>query len=1239
MKQLCIIFSMMLISHGSFAQQKSNNPMRLRLDEYDITLPEGKVHFRIDTTKFLLIYPPSYSKTELKDYLQKLSIFNQINDTDFINYPKAVIVDPKISSTYDQTYQDIQTQLPNFTVSPMLLYKNIRQAIYNKFFVKISSSQKQLLENYAQELHFTTEESKLENIYWCTSENSTFNSFELARFLQSEEIFDIVEPDFIYFCQLSTNDTYYSNQWAIQNTGQYSGTPGADMKVSQAWNTTIGSQSISVGILDCFGSVANFSHPDIPFYTSYDATGTGFTSSGFAGDAHGIGCASIVSATANNIIGMAGIAYNSVVKAIKIGSISNSSGNWTGTGNSISNGIIWGYQNCSILSNSNSFGSSSSLVNTAITNSTTTGRAGLGTPFFSSAGNDNLNTISYPSSFANSIAVAASTMCDTRKSTSSCDGNTTWGSNYGVGVDVAAPGVTIIACDLTGSAGYVSGDYMLFSGTSAACPAAAAVMALILSANPGISYTNARYAMESTCDKVGGYGYSTVGAQPNGTWSNDLGYGRVNALNAVLSVSPSCSGTTTLTNCTGTITDGSGSNNYANNLNCSWLIQVAGAGSIKINFTSINTESGNDIIYVHNGTSAAAPLLGSFSGTTLPPTLFSSGNAMFIRFVTNSANVLQGWSLNYQCCSINFANAGPDINLNCTSTNGVIGTNAIAGYSYSWLPISGLSSSINAQPLASPTATTTYTLTVTNSLGCISTDIVIVHVNNTPIVANAGPNKFVTCLLPSATIGQTTAGAVTYAWSPTTALNNTSIAQPIASPLVTTAYTVTVTGSNGCTSTSSVVVTSTKTPPIANAGADYTISMSNPAAPLGVPPVAGNTYSWLPMAGLSSTTISNPTASPSWQTTYTVTVTGSNGCTATDIVDINSIQEFDAMIDQDISCYGFSDGSCIASPIAPTVFTTYTLDNTISNSTGYFQGISQGTHSVCASNGSYTQCQTLTFTEPTPLTATISIVSPITCTNNTGTLLGDAQGGTASSYDVYWTNSANTILIYDYILDNQPAGTYTFHAYDGHGCSITSNATLVNPVSCGLTLNLTCYIQGYMNSGITMQAALYNQLQPNSLSDCDTIQIELHSINAPFQLVYTTKAVLHTNGTATCNFSSASPDSYYVVIKHRNAIQTWSANPVTIGTSPLSYNFSTAANKAFGSNQVLVSSGKYALYSGDLNNDENIDLLDLLIAETDINNFQYGYLASDMNGDGNVDLLDSPVIESNTNNFIFSAHP
>jgi hypothetical protein len=102
---------------------------------------------------------------------------------------------------------------------------------------------------------------------------------------------------------------------------------------------------------------------------------------------------------------------------------------------------------------------------------------------------------------------------------------------------------------------------------------------------------------------------------------------------------------------------------------------------------------------------------------------------------------------------------------------------------------------------------------------------------------------------------------------------------------------------------------------------------------------------------------------------------------------------------------------------------------------------------------------------------------------------------------------------------------------------------------------------------------------------------------------------------------------------------TWSAAPIAIGATPVYYDFSTAASKAYGNNQIQKEPGIWAMYTGDIQQDENIDLLDLSLLEVDINNFENGYFVTDLNGDGNVDLLDAPLLEDNVNNFIYSIHP
>ena len=109
-------------------------------------------------------------------------------------------------------------------------------------------------------------------------------------------------------------------------------------------------------------------------------------------------------------------------------------------------------------------------------------------------------------------------------------------------------------------------------------------------------------------------------------------------------------------------------------------------------------------------------------------------------------------------------------------------------------------------------------------------------------------------------------------------------------------------------------------------------------------------------------------------------------------------------------------------------------------------------------------------------------------------------------------------------------------------------------------------------------------------------------------------------------------------MKHRNAVQTWSANPVAIGATS-SYNFTTAANKAFGDNMKEVESGVWAFYTGDINHDDVIDGSDNISLDFDIYNSEFGYKDTDLNGDGSVDGSDAPIFEINVYNSVFANYP
>lgn len=192
-----------------------------------------------------------------------------------------------------------------------------------------------------------------------------------------------------------------------------------------------------------------------------------------------------------------------------------------------------------------------------------------------------------------------------------------------------------------------------------------------------------------------------------------------------------------------------------------------------------------------------------------------------------------------------------------------------------------------------------------------------------------------------------------------------------------------------------------------------------------------------------------------------------------------------------------------------------------------------------------------------------------------------------------------------------------------------------------VTLNTKFYLQGYYAGAGQMQPVLYNQgaISSPSIPYCDYVVVELHEPTPPYSIAKTSLATLKTNGTLQCSFpGSVTGNSYYIVVNHRNTLSTWSSNPVLMQTNT-NYDFSIAANKVYGNNQILLEPGVYGFYSADINQDENIDLLDLGLLETDVLNFESGYLGTDINGDGNVDLLDFPTAADNITNFIYSFHP
>jgi subtilisin family serine protease len=551
---LLAVMTLLLLSPGAFAQAdggKLSDLQRFSPKQLTFENPAGRTTYRLATKYVLIQFGEEVPAEVQRNLLAEDAAFARVSDDWFLPAPRVVRAELR-EGISEQEVVDLLNRLVALPevryANPFLTHSDGTLAgIQDRFVVKLrSGADLRTLETMANEHGAVVLESfSFDPMVYVLSadKNAAGNAFELARIFQESRRYAYAEPDFLLLMQrMNTNDTFLAYQWSLNNTGsaiQYNGTPGADMEVFNAWGVSTGSASVKVAIID---EGTDLTHPDLVgnMLSGYDATGLGSGGGPSNNDAHGTACAGIVAATGNNNLGIAGIAYNSKIVPIRIAY--DVGGSWVTSWTWIADALNWAWNqgDADVLSNSWGGGGPSSLVNSAIDNAITLGRGGLGATVLFSAGNGN-GLVKYPANYNNTIAVAAMSMCEQRKSPTSCDGETWWGSDYGTNLDVGAPGVKIYTTDISGAAGYNGSDYTAtFNGTSSACPNTAGVMALIYSVNPLLSHTQARAILETTTEKVGGYTYNVnVAGQPNGTWSTDLGYGRVNAYQAVLAAQSS----------------------------------------------------------------------------------------------------------------------------------------------------------------------------------------------------------------------------------------------------------------------------------------------------------------------------------------------------------------------------------------------------------------------------------------------------------------------------------------------------------------------------------------------------------------------------------------------------------------------------------------------------------------------------------------------------------------------------
>ncbi len=382
-----------------------------------------------------------------------------------------------------------------------------------------------------------------------------------------------------------------------------------------------------------------------------------------------------------------------------------------------------------------------------------------------------------------------------------------------------------------------------------------------------------------------------------------------------------------------------------------------------------------------------------------------------------------------------------------TTTISAMGSGGAGGYSYSWN--NGLGVGISHS--VSPTSRTTYTVVVTDSNGCANTEIITIDVNIAPSV-DAGADEII-CTGGSTQLFAT--GGIIYSWSPSLGLTNTNTNNPSASPAATTTYTVTITAANGCTASDQMIVM-VNSDPVASSSVDVTIcdGVSTQLDANG-----GDNYVWSPSTGLSSTTIKNPIANPSSTTTYTVTVTDANNCTATaeTIITVNQKPPVDAGNDA-IMCTGGTvnlnatggasyswtpstglSANNIASPTAqPNNTTTYTV--LVTDNNGCTQTDQVSITVLTTPNANAGADKTICIGESTLLNASggaLYLWSPMTGLNSTSVQNPTANPTTTTTYTVTVT-SANGCTSTDQIaITIGSCGEICDDGFDNDGDGLT----------------------------------------------------------------------------------------------------------------------------------------------------------------------------------------------------------
>ena len=494
----------------------------------------------------------------------------------------------------------------------------------------------------------------------------------------------------------------------------------------------------------------------------------------------------------------------------------------------------------------------------------------------------------------------------------------------------------------------------------------------------------------------------------------------------------------------------------------------------------------------------------------------------------------------------------------------VVASGGTAPYSYLW-------SNGQSGQTATNLVAGTYTATITDARGCITT--VSITLTEPPVLSvSANMTTQATCNGVSDGVAE---AVVSGGVSPYTYLWSDGQTTTSASGLASGTYTVIVTDANGCLDSAQVNITdgipwtavaSVVNPVSCFGGSDgsVTVNITGSTGPF--------TYNW--NNGGTQSTISNLAAG-----TYSVNIQDALGCTDNQSVTLTDPPSMTLVISQinAISCNGSTDGEVSATVGGGTSPYSYLWSD--GQTSAVASGLGAGTHILTVTDaGGCTISDSITLTEPTPLIGIPGIINAVSCFGaNDGEVDISVSGGTAP-YTYLWSSGQTTSNASGLV-----SGTYTVTVTDANGCTFTDNITLTQPTQIVLNITETASISCAGAADGELMVAASGGTVPYTYLWSDG-QTTANAIGLPAGLY--TVTVTDANGcTETASLTINEPQPLNANINILTLVscngQSDASLEVTAngGTLPYTYNWNTGATTALltgqpaGSYTVTVTDG------------------------------------------------------------------